>query len=157
MEIFQRRKSHLGFLFIFTTTASTNLLDGEEIEIMSAIVSKAAQLADSIISKSNELVSKSVYWSKVSWETTKIVAQKEGLNPPTAKQFETAYKNAWKYLTDAKDQQKLLQEAKSFKLDTKSAVQLGVYGIQIAGFFTVGEVIGRRRIFGYPALDTHHH
>ncbi|EDK45341.1 ATP synthase subunit G atp20 [Lodderomyces elongisporus] len=124
---------------------------------MSAIVSKAAGLANSLISKSNELVTKSIYWSKVGLELSKNVIQKEGMGIPTGKQFESVYQCAVKLIKSPQEQQKLIEQAKKFRPDTKQAVQYGVYGVQIVGFFSLGEIIGRRSLFGYPKLDNSHH
>ena len=54
-------------------------------------------------------------------------------------------------------QQKLIEQAKAYKPNAQDAVKYGVYGIQLAGFFALGEIVGRRQIFGYPKLGEAHH
>ncbi|KAI5954484.1 ATP20 [Candida jiufengensis] len=125
---------------------------------MSAIVSKASGALSSLLTKSTEAINKTVYWSKVAAELSKTVYQKEGFAPPSIKQFESTYQNLYKFLRSSKDQEKFVNQYKNYRPDSKSIVQLGVYGIHLAGFFALGEIIGRRRIFGYPKLgDSHHH
>ncbi|KAI5904013.1 ATP synthase subunit g [Candida parapsilosis] len=125
---------------------------------MSSIISKATGLVSSVVTKSSEFVNCAVYWSKVGAELSKTVYKKEGLAPPSIKQFETIYQNAFKWLKTPSEQQKLIEQAKSYKPNAQDAVKFGVYGIQLAGFFAVGEIIGRRQFFGYPTNkgDAHH-
>ncbi|KAG5420733.1 ATP20 [Candida metapsilosis] len=124
---------------------------------MSSIISKASGLVSSVVTKSTEFVNCAVYWSKVGAELSKTVYQKEGLAPPSVKQFETVYQNAFKWLKNPAEQQKFVEQAKAYKPTSQDAVKYGVYGIQLAGFFAVGEIVGRRRIFGYPKLGEAHH
>lgn len=77
--------------------------------------------------------------------------------PPSIKQFETVYQNAFKWLKTPAEQQKLIEQAKAYKPNAQDAVKYGVYGIQLAGFFALGEIVGRRQIFGYPKLGEAHH
>ncbi|KAI3402989.1 TMS1 [Candida oxycetoniae] len=128
-----------------------------DLKVMSAIVSKATGMVSSLITKSGELVNCAIYWTKVGADLSKIVIEKEGFAPPTVKQFEAVYQNAFKFLKSPQEQQKFLQKAKDFRPDAKTAVQYSAYGIQIAGFFTVGEIIGRRQLFGYPKVGNEHH
>ncbi|KAI5949730.1 ATP20 [Candida theae] len=124
---------------------------------MSSIISKASGLVSSVVTKSSEVVNCAVYWSKVGAELSKTIYQKEGLAPPSIKQFETVYQNAFKWLKNPAEQQKVIEQVKSYKPNVQDAVKYGVYGIQLAGFFAVGEIVGRRRIFGYPKLGEEHH
>ncbi|KAI5962239.1 ATP20 [Candida pseudojiufengensis] len=124
---------------------------------MSAIISKATGLLNSVVSKSAEAVNKTIYWTKVGAELTKTVYQKEGFAPPSIKQFETTYQNLFKFLKSPKEQEKFINEYKNYRPDTKSLVQFGVYGIHLAGFFAVGEIIGRRKFFGYPKFGNSSH
>lgn len=122
--------------------------------IMSAIVSKATGLVNSVVTKSTELANCAVYWGKVGAEIGKVVYKAEGLAPPSQQQFTQVYKNAFEVVKSQQKQKELLSKASSFTLNKQNAVKAAVYGTQLLAFFSVGEIIGRRSLFGYPVA--HH-
>lgn len=124
---------------------------------MSAIVTKATGIVNSAVSKSTQLVNQTAYWAKVGAEVGKIVYQKEGLAPPSVAQFQQVYSNAFKYLQTPSLQKQLFDKAVAFRPSKECVYKAGIYGTQLLAFFSVGEMIGRRSIFGYPSVGGHHH
>ncbi|ANB13808.1 F1F0 ATP synthase subunit g [Sugiyamaella lignohabitans] len=122
----------------------------------SSAVSKASSAVSTITSKAAGFVNCSIYWAKVVAELGKHIYVKEGLSPPSGTQFQSVYKNLW---------QQILTQSKHFAnspaqlVDTVTGVSRqqvvagGAYLVQFAGLFALGEIIGRRNVFGYP----HHH
>lgn len=123
---------------------------------MSAIVTKATNLANSVVTKSTQLANCAVYWGKVTAEVGKVVYKKEALAPPSQKEFQTVFQNAVNFIKSAEQQKKFIAQASAFKPTKECTVKAAVYGTQLLAFFSLGEIIGRRRVFGYPAVGIHH-
>lgn len=126
---------------------------------MSAIVTKATNTVNSLVAKSTQLANCAVYWGKVSAEVGKVIYKKEGLAPPSQKDFQTLYESALKFAKSSQQQKKFLEDVAAFKPTKECVVKAGVYGTQLLAFFSIGEVIGRRKVFGYPSVGIHsaHH
>lgn len=124
---------------------------------MSAIINKATGFVNCAITKSTQLANCAVYWGKVGAELGKQVYKAEGLAPPTQQQFQQVYQSALKFIKSPEQQKKFLEQAAAFKPSTRCAAKVSIYGIQLAAFFSVGEIIGRRQIVGYPSFGEHHH
>ena len=124
---------------------------------MSAIVNKITGLTNSAVAKSTQLANCAVYWGKVTAEVGKIVYQKEGLAPPATKDFQTVFNKAVGFLKSSQQQKQFLDKAVAFKPTKADATTAAVYGVQLLAFFSLGEIIGRRKLFGYPAVGGHHH
>lgn len=112
----------------------------------------ARRNASNIVAKVNTLTEKSIYYSKVALELSKAVYKKEGLAPPSIAEFEKVYQcalNQAKLL--AKDPkvvtETIVKNAQGFSKD--ETIRYICYFIQIVGFFSLGEIIGRRHIVGY--------
>lgn len=123
---------------------------------MSAIITKATSAVNGLVNKSTQLANCATYWGKVSAEVGKIVYKSEGLAPPTQQNFQQVYQNALKFIKSPQQQKEFVTKASQFKPTKECAVKAAVYGTQLLGFFSLGEIIGRRRIFGYPAVGAHH-
>jgi F-type H+-transporting ATPase subunit g len=124
---------------------------------MSAIISKATGIVNGLVTKTGELTNCAVYWSKVGAELGKSIYKSEGLAPPTQVQFQQVYQKAFALLKSPQQQKELLQKAAQFKPSKQAVVKASVGGIQVLAFFSVGEIIGRRSIFGYPSVGGAHH
>lgn len=121
---------------------------------MSAIINKVSNLANAAVSKTVQVSNAAVYWTKVSAEMAKLVYKKEAMAPPSTADFKKVYQCALNMLKTPAEQKKLFQQ-----LTSKDNVVTNLaYGAQFVGFFTVGEIIGRRSFFGYPksASAAHH-
>lgn len=95
---------------------------------------------------------KSVYYSKVAAELSKAVYVKEGLAPPTVaevtKVYECAVKLSQNFAKDPKAAAELVvKSTQGFSKD--ELLKYLCYFIQIVGFFSLGEIIGRRNVVGY--------
>lgn len=123
---------------------------------MSAIVTKATGFVNSVISKSAQLTQQAIYWGKVTGEVSKIIYQKESLSPPSSAQFQQVYNNAVKFIQTPKLQQEFVSKAINFRPTKASVYKAGIYGTQLLAFFSLGEIIGRRSVFGYPSVGGHH-
>lgn len=123
---------------------------------MSAIITKATNTVNGLVNKSTQFVNCATYWGKVSAEVGKIVYKSEGLAPPTQQNFQQVYQNAFKFIKSPQQQKDFLAKAAQFKPTKECAVKAAVYGTQLLGFFSVGEIIGRRSVFGYPSVGSHH-
>lgn len=95
---------------------------------------------------------KSIYYSKVALEVSKIVYTKEGLAPPTIAEFTKVYECAVKQANSfAKDPKAFVDViTKQAQGSSKDDILRYIcYFIQVVGFFSLGEIIGRRNIVGY--------
>ncbi|CCE86078.1 Piso0_005727 [Millerozyma farinosa CBS 7064] len=123
---------------------------------MSGIVGKASGLVNQVVTKSTQFTNCAVYWGKVGAEVGKIVYKNEGLAPPSGKQFQEVYERALNFLKSSQQQKEFITKAAAFKPTKECAVKATVYGTQLLAFFSVGEIIGRRHIIGYPNVGGHH-
>ncbi|KAG7895548.1 hypothetical protein KL936_000256 [Ogataea polymorpha] len=87
---------------------------------------------------------------------------KEGLAPPSVAEIQQVYQGLYKKALEFAAQPKtsadgLIKVAKS--LSKEEYLRFGAYFIQIVGLFSLGEIIGRRQIVGYPSFGPkeHHH
>lgn len=124
---------------------------------MSAIVTKVTNVTNSLVAKSTQLANAAVYWGKVTAEVGKIVYKAEGLAPPSQKQFQQVYQTAWKSITSPQQQKELLAKVTQFQPTKDNLAKGAVYGVHLLAFFSVGEIIGRRSVFGYPSVHSEHH
>lgn len=110
----------------------------------------------SLISKTTSLATKTVYYGKVGAELSKQVYLKEGLQPPSVGDFQKVYsqlyKNILHYSVKPKEVAGLLKS-----IGKNDIVKYGSYAIQIVGFYSVGEIIGRRHLVGYKNYQPSHH
>ncbi|ODV67144.1 hypothetical protein HYPBUDRAFT_6436 [Hyphopichia burtonii NRRL Y-1933] len=124
---------------------------------MSAVINKVSGFANSLVTKSTQFANSAVYWGKVGAEVGKVVYKQEGLAPPTQQQFQQVYQNALKFIQSPQQQKEFIAKASQFQPTRQCAVKAGVYGAHLLGFFSVGEIIGRRSIFGYPSVGHAEH
>eukprot|EP00835_Amoeboradix_gromovi_P004869 NODE_409_length_9212_cov_0.585537.p13 type:complete len:108 gc:universal NODE_409_length_9212_cov_0.585537:1601-1278(-) len=89
-------------------------------------------------------VNQSLYALKVGQQLAVKVYQRENMSPPTSKELEasvTGFKEVVK---------RAVQMAKSKQLPNVQQLKItGRVGLELLGFFTIGEIIGRRNIIGY--------
>ncbi|GMM44255.1 F1F0 ATP synthase subunit G [Pichia kluyveri] len=112
----------------------------------------ARRSASSLAATVQSLSEKSIYYGKVAVELSKAVYVKEGLQPPTVAEFTKVYECAVAESKKfAKDPNALLalvaKNAQGFSKD--EILRYICYFIQVVGFFSLGEIIGRRNVVGY--------
>ncbi|KAK9247552.1 mitochondrial ATP synthase g subunit-domain-containing protein [Lipomyces tetrasporus] len=104
--------------------------------------------ANAAVSSAKSLADKGVYWSKVIAEVSKQVYLKESFAPPTTAQFQSTYKGLYSsvlpYFTSP---EAFLAALKS--INGATLFKFVGYSIQLFGAFSLGEIVGRRKIVGY--------
>ncbi|KAF6009252.1 hypothetical protein HII13_003597 [Brettanomyces bruxellensis] len=114
---------------------------------------RKASTASSVVSKVTGFANCSWYWTKVFGNVAKQIYIKEGLTPPNASEFRKVYDDAVKQgLLLVRDPKRystsLLRVAQTST--SGDYLKYGCYLIQILGFFALGEIVGRRKLAGYP-------
>lgn len=129
-------------------------LSGRRYASTSSPVGKATSALNSITARTVGWLNCATYWSKVTLELGKYVYEREFRAPPSAEQFKQAFNTI---LNESKTIfGKYLKSPKEIVSDTGSAYangnlkKYGAYTVQIFGLFSLGEIIGRRHIYGYP-------
>ncbi|KAI5781426.1 mitochondrial ATP synthase g subunit-domain-containing protein [Geopyxis carbonaria] len=95
-----------------------------------------------------------LYYSKVAIELSKIVFRQQKMTPPDMAVFQSTLKSLM-------NPQYLLQVSRNAIASVRTASRqelatVGVITAEIIGFFTVGEIIGRRKLVGYRGKTAHH-
>lgn len=94
----------------------------------------------------------SIYYTKVTGELLKYVWVHEQMSPPTLQQvqrtFTTDAKALFEKAVESSKDPKALQ-AKVFSWSSKDYIAGGAAIVQLLGLFALGEIIGRRHIYGY--------
>ncbi|CAD6646672.1 XXYS1_4_G0021960.mRNA.1.CDS.1 [Saccharomyces cerevisiae] len=112
------------------------------------MLSRIQNYTSGLVSKANLLSSKALYYGKVGAEISKQIYLKEGLQPPTVAQFKSVYSNLYKQsLNFALKPTEVLACLRN--IQKNELLKYGAYGIQLIGFYSVGEIIGRRKLVGY--------
>lgn len=125
---------------------------------MSAIITKVTGLVNSTITKSGQLANCAIYWSKVGAELGKAVYKAEGMAPPSQAQFKSVYECITGTLKSSNMAKLVKARFQSLGADnTEASLKFGVNVIQCLGFFSLGEIIGRRQIVGYPSFGHGEH
>ncbi|KAK5016083.1 ATP synthase subunit G atp20 [Cryomyces antarcticus] len=117
------------------------------------------------------LIPPTVYYSRVGLELAKLVFQGQKMSPPSMQAFQTYMQpmiNAVRHPASMFTQTVQSSTAQPSSImsrmrnvDNQSMVAAGIVLAEAIGFFTVGEMIGRRKIIGYhtaaPAPDAQVH
>lgn len=98
--------------------------------------------------KASSYLTQTVYYGKVTSELAKQVYWREGLQIPSLRDFSFVYRNLWADAMHAYKNPNLIKKQIT-SLNVKQGLKYGAYGIQILGFYSVGEIIGRRKLVGY--------
>ncbi|SCW04373.1 LAFE_0H12090g1_1 [Lachancea fermentati] len=116
--------------------------------------SRIQSYATSLASKAKLYANKSVYYSKVAAEVSKQVYLKEGLQPPSVADFQSVYTQLYKQtlglVLKPKDSLAVFKNVQK-----NDILRYGSYGIQLAGLYSLGEIIGRRKVVGYTNYSAH--
>lgn len=102
----------------------------------------------------SQIANQATYWAKVSGEVAKQVYVKEGLAPPSVGEFQKVADCATKLAQQAaKDPRGTVATfVKTAEGQSKTDVlRYLAYFVQIVGFFSLGEIIGRRNVVGYKS------
>lgn len=120
------------------------------------MLGRIQSFATGLVSKTTALATKTVYYGKVGAELSKQVYLKEGLQPPSVSDFQKVYsqlyKNVLHFSVKPKEVVGLLKN-----VGKNDIVKYGAFFVQIVGFYSVGEIIGRRHLVGYKNYQPSHH
>ncbi|GMM53966.1 F1F0 ATP synthase subunit G [Maudiozyma humilis] len=116
------------------------------------MLARIQNTATSLVTRTTALVTKTVektvYTGKVTSELAKQIYKSEKLQPPSLNEFKAVYKNL--YASSLRYIQTPQQAVNCFKATSKNDfLKYGAFGVQLLGFYSVGEVIGRRKLVGY--------
>ncbi|KAL2006815.1 hypothetical protein VTN00DRAFT_9483 [Thermoascus crustaceus] len=116
-----------------------------------------------VIAFVDSLIPPTVYYSKVGIELAKLVFHGQKMAPPSLSTFQAYFQplinalrnpSALKNINIPNPQEFV---ARLCKADKKTLAFYGVTAAEVLGFFTVGEMIGRRKIVGYRGAPEHAH
>ncbi|KAK4990600.1 ATP synthase subunit G atp20 [Elasticomyces elasticus] len=141
------------------TTAATNTV--------SSIGGRTGRLINYVQS----LIPPTIYYSRVGLELAKLVFQGQKMSVPSMSHFQSytqpimhAMRNPGSLFNQAANTAgsptSMLSRLRNF--DSQQMISTGVVAAEVIGFFTVGEMIGRRKIIGYnsrepaPEAQVHH-
>ncbi|KAK4992846.1 ATP synthase subunit G atp20 [Elasticomyces elasticus] len=141
------------------TTAATNTV--------SSIGGRTGRLINYVQS----LIPPTIYYSRVGLELAKLVFQGQKMSVPSMSHFQSytqpimhAMRNPGSLFNQtantAGSPTSMLSRLRNF--DSQQMISTGVVAAEVIGFFTVGEMIGRRKIIGYnsrepaPEAQVHH-
>lgn len=115
-------------------------------------VSKAQSSLASVFQAGSAAAKAGLYYTKVAGELAKYVWLKEGLAPPSTAEVQKVFTSDLKALyaqalESSKNPNKVATYFKSFKSD--DYIRSGAIVVQLLGLFALGEIIGRRHIYGY--------
>ncbi|KAG0676116.1 ATP synthase subunit G atp20 [Kluyveromyces marxianus] len=120
------------------------------------MLSRLQTYATSLTQKTQLLLSKTVYYGKVTAELSKQVYTKEGLQPSNFSDFEMVYTRLYRQAVHyAERPQQAIEALKNIEKD--KAIQIGAVGVQMLGLYSLGEIIGRRKVVGYRNYSTASH
>lgn len=113
----------------------------------------------SILNKSSTLIQKisqeTIYYGKIGIELSKQVYHKEKLQPPNLDTFKHIYgqfyKDSLHYWNNPNELYLRLNKVK--KIEKDDFIKVGAIGVQLVGFYSVGEILGRRKLVGYHSYD----
>ncbi|SCU89363.1 LAFA_0E17502g1_1 [Lachancea sp. 'fantastica'] len=119
------------------------------------MLARIQNAANGVVSKAQAYATKSIYYSKVVGELSKQVYLKEKLQPPSVGEFQSVYTSLYKQAVSMALKPK--QSLSLFKnVQKDDLIKYGAYGVQLAGLYSLGEVIGRRKVVGYTNYAAHH-
>lgn len=110
------------------------------------------------------LIPPTIYYSRVGLELAKLTFHGQKMAPPSVAQFQSYFQPLTGALRNPSslfsrissyDPQAVLQSVRN--LNRQQLAQVGVFGAEILGFFTVGTMIGRMKVVGYHGEPAHGH
>ncbi|KAI5303067.1 hypothetical protein KEM55_000733, partial [Ascosphaera atra] len=122
--------------------------------------------AGKVVSAVEKAIPPTVYYSKVAFAVSKTVVKQRGMAPPSLATFQSYYNPLIRALQSpssipsclAKTAESLKYDTVRAKLSGMSCAQwagVGIVAAEVIGFFSVGEMIGRRKIVGYHGEVEH--
>ncbi|CCX06517.1 putative mitochondrial F1F0-ATP synthase g subunit [Pyronema domesticum] len=135
---------------------------GKATKVAGEAAAKFANLAAStggrtgaVLKKIQAAIPPTVYYSKVGIELAKLVFRGQKMTPPDMATFQSTLKSFAQPSTMSAFYKQAVESIRT--CNKADAAFVGVLAAEILGFFTVGEMIGRRKIVGYRGETAHHH
>lgn len=117
------------------------------------MLSRVQNIGVKLTARATNLLSSTVYYGKVGAELSKQVYKTEKLQPPTLNEFKTVYTKIFNKSLYYVERPKDVINCAS-KITKDDVLKYGIFGIQLLGFYSVGEVIGRRKLVGYRSYSS---
>ncbi|KAL1957483.1 hypothetical protein VTO42DRAFT_5946 [Malbranchea cinnamomea] len=113
-----------------------------------------------VVSFVERMIPPTIYYSKVGLELSKIVFRGQKMQPPSLATFQEYFSPIISALRQPSALASRLSDLGSVvsrvrTLDRKQWAFVGVTAAEVIGFFSVGEIIGRRKIVGYRGETGH--
>ncbi|KAJ9298851.1 hypothetical protein DTO271G3_3093 [Paecilomyces variotii] len=116
-----------------------------------------------VIAYIDTLIPPTVYYSKVGIELAKLVFRGQKMTPPNLATFQAYFEPVINIIRNPSNlrnvkipsPQALLGRLRN--ADKKELAFYGVTAAEVLGFFTIGEIIGRRNVVGYRGEPAHGH
>ncbi|KAI5850953.1 putative mitochondrial F1F0-ATP synthase g subunit [Tricharina praecox] len=128
---------------------------GKSGESFAKLASKTGGRTGAVLKKIETAIPPTIYYSKVAFEVSKLVFRGQKMTPPDLASFQSSFKSFLNPANLNTFARNAIQSVRS--ANTKDLAFVGVLGAEILGFFTVGEIIGRRKLIGYRAKVEAHH
>ncbi|MCJ1281076.1 hypothetical protein MMC26_000394 [Xylographa opegraphella] len=135
-------------------------------QAVSSTLGKLGGRTGRLISFVQTMIPPTIYYSKVGLELSKLVFQGRKMTPPDIATFQSylspilhAVRNPSSLISGTPSSGAITPEAilsRIRNMDRAQVVSAGVLTAEVLGFFTVGEMAGRRKLVGYNG-DVHHH
>ncbi|KAF8242139.1 hypothetical protein K440DRAFT_619185 [Wilcoxina mikolae CBS 423.85] len=124
-------------------------------ESFAKLVAKTGGRTGKVLKQVQAAIPPTIYYGKVAIELSKLVFRGQKMTPPDLATFQSTYRS----LLDPKTLNTFACSAiESVRtMNKKDLAFLGVLSAEILGFFTVGEIIGRRKLVGYRGVPNAHH
>ncbi|KAL1994122.1 hypothetical protein VTN49DRAFT_2791 [Thermomyces lanuginosus] len=118
--------------------------------------------AGRVISFVDRMIPPAIYYSKVGFELSRLVFRGQNMYPPDLATFRSyftplinALRNPSTLSNSIGSPQAIINRVRN--LSNKELALIGVTAAEVLGFFTVGEIIGRRHLVGYRGEPEHAH
>ncbi|KAK9466704.1 mitochondrial ATP synthase g subunit-domain-containing protein [Lipomyces arxii] len=111
-------------------------------------LTKITERASSAVATTKSFIDTSIYWSKVIAEVSKEVYLKEAFTPPQIPQVVSTFKSVYaKILPVISSPEAIISLVRS--INGTAVFKFTGYTMQVLGAFSLGEIIGRRKLVGY--------
>jgi len=110
------------------------------------LASRVGQQIERVAQKYPRVTQPVVYWGRVGAALGREVWMKEKMSPPSLQQAQQSMQSMWRSVLQIKPGQ-AVQAVQN--MSGEKVAGYGLVGLQVLGFFSIGEMIGRRHIVGY--------
>ncbi|CCK71175.1 F1F0 ATP synthase subunit g KNAG_0G01170 [Huiozyma naganishii CBS 8797] len=120
--------------------------------MLGRLQSNGGALVGRVVNMTTKAVNVSLYYGKVGAELSKQVYLKEKLQPPSWADFQSVYLKLYQSSLRLANSPKAAIDCLS-QIPKNDLIKYGSIGVQLVGFYSVGEVIGRRKLVGYRTYN----